>query len=231
MDLWTPINIYCERLDPSFWAEPINAITNAAFLLAAAWGYGQARRNAVLDGPLMVLIGLTAIIGVGSFLFHTFAVRWAALADVIPIGIFTLTYFYFALRRFFGFSRRQMGLSALGFAGLVILLRLVIPGVDTEGNRLLNGSLQYAPAFITLILVAGGLVIRRHPARYLLISGAGLFLLSLTFRTIDPAVCDRFPLGTHFLWHSLNGVMIALLLQGLAVAGRRSARTMSERQL
>jgi len=27
------------------------------------------------------------------------------------------------------------------------------------------------------------------------------------------AVCPSFPIGGHFLWHVLNGVMVALLLQ------------------
>jgi len=33
---WTDhIDGYCERLDPSFWSEPVNAVTNAAFVIAA----------------------------------------------------------------------------------------------------------------------------------------------------------------------------------------------------
>ena len=36
MNLGEKIFIYCERgQDPSFWAEPLNAVTNAAFILAA----------------------------------------------------------------------------------------------------------------------------------------------------------------------------------------------------
>ena len=31
------IDIYCERLDPSFWAEPINALTNLAFIAVGFW--------------------------------------------------------------------------------------------------------------------------------------------------------------------------------------------------
>lgn len=34
-------------------------------------------------------------------------------------------------------------------------------------------------------------------------------LLSLVFRAIDPPVCEVFPIGTHFLWHIFNGVMLA----------------------
>ena len=41
---------------------------------------------------------------------------------------------------------------------------------------------------------------------------AGIFLVSLTFRTVDVASCARLPLGTHFLWHVLNAVVLYRLL-------------------
>ena len=31
-----PLNLYCERLGPGLWAEPLNAVSNAAFFIAAA---------------------------------------------------------------------------------------------------------------------------------------------------------------------------------------------------
>jgi hypothetical protein len=45
------------------------------------------------------------------------------------------------------------------------------------------------------------------------LSATGVFCVSLIFRAIDPAVCPSFPIGTHFLWHVLNGLMVGLLLQ------------------
>ncbi len=35
MDWSRAVNSYCERTDPGFWSEPVNALTNAAFLVAA----------------------------------------------------------------------------------------------------------------------------------------------------------------------------------------------------
>lgn len=36
MSLGEKLFLYCERAqDPSFWAEPLNAVSNAAFLIAA----------------------------------------------------------------------------------------------------------------------------------------------------------------------------------------------------
>lgn len=37
MDWRSHIDAYCERIDPGFWSEPINALTNLAFLVAALW--------------------------------------------------------------------------------------------------------------------------------------------------------------------------------------------------
>ncbi|MFT7390517.1 MAG: hypothetical protein ACI9ZH_000740, partial [Paracoccaceae bacterium] len=35
MDPMQAIDAYCERLGPQFWAEPVNAATNLAFLIGA----------------------------------------------------------------------------------------------------------------------------------------------------------------------------------------------------
>jgi hypothetical protein len=94
---------YCERLDGSFWAEPANALTNLAFLVAAVLAAVQVRRGlgrAPLD--LAVLSGLLAVISVGSFLFHTLATGWAGLADTVPIGLFMLAYVVVFAHRFAG---------------------------------------------------------------------------------------------------------------------------------
>ncbi|HEX5665527.1 MAG TPA: ceramidase domain-containing protein, partial [Hyphomicrobium sp.] len=105
---WTDkIFAYCERAgDPAFWAEPFNAISNVAFLIAALAGAvllvrtPNARERRIEWG----LVLLVTIIGIGSFLFHTYATRWASVADTAPIGIFMIGYLGFAMRRFLGAS-------------------------------------------------------------------------------------------------------------------------------
>ena len=100
---WTaPIDAYCERIDASFWSEPVNALSNAAFLVAAAIAFARWRRAGASDLPALFLIAAVAVVGIGSFLFHTFANRWSRLADVIPIAVFIYGYFALAMRRFFG---------------------------------------------------------------------------------------------------------------------------------
>ena len=42
--------------------------------------------------------------------------------------------------------------------------------------------------------------------------GAALLVVSLTFRSLDDPLCSTIPLGTHFLWHVLNAVMLAHMI-------------------
>ena len=78
MDLTKPIDIYCERLDSSIWAEPINAVTNFAFVLAAIIMWFRCKN--LVEGKVLAVLLFS--IGYGSFLFHTFAQTWAAILDV-----------------------------------------------------------------------------------------------------------------------------------------------------
>ena len=211
------IDIYCERLSPDFWAEPVNALTNAAFVLAALWGAVTARRLGVTHPVAWLLIGLAGLIGVGSFLFHTHATVWAALADVAPIWTFVAVFVLAAMRYLMGMSPARVALvSGLVIAAAVLTARLL---AMTEGTGApdapdpLNGSGQYAPALLALVVFAVLTRWRGHPSANWIAAATGVFLLSLTFRTLDRDICDAIPLGTHFLWHLLNGLMIALLLQ------------------
>ena len=217
MDWSATIDIYCERLSPGFWAEPVNALTNAAFVLAALWGAVTARRRGVTHWVAWLLIGLAALIGVGSFLFHTHATVWAALTDVAPIWTFVVVFVLAAMRYLMGMSPGRVALVS----GLVILaavltgwLLATAEGSGASGVRdPLNGSGQYAPALLALVVFAVLTRWRGHPSANWIAAATGVFLVSLTFRTLDRDICETIPLGTHFLWHLLNGLVIALLLQ------------------
>ena len=209
-DGWsTPIDAYCERVDPSFWAEPVNALTNLSFILAAAYAFHSVRRDRTLDPGTGLLLALMLAIGIGSFLFHTLATRWAALADTLPITLFILCYLTLTFRRGFGLAWLWAGALGLGF---LPLSGLIAGGAAALTGGLLGGSTGYLPALGALV-VCGILLRSRNPAagRGLLLA-AGLFLVSLTFRTLDQPLCPIFPLGTHFMWHLLNGVLLGYLV-------------------
>lgn len=214
--MWQQVFIYCERgQDTGFWAEPLNAITNIAFLIAAVMAYtdlraSRAERGEAGDGAVLLLIGLLMVIGAGSFLFHTLATRWAGLADTIPIGLFTLAYLVLALRRF-------LGLGAFVSVGLGLLV-----AVSSElMPPWFNGSLGYAPALLAMLVVGLLLKANDHAAGGRLLTAAGIFAISLTFRTIDggvgcfaePETDPRFLIGTYPLWHILNAIVLYQLLR------------------
>lgn len=205
----TQVDNYCERIDFGFWSEPVNAVSNAAFLIAAVVALVAARRSGRLDGGMAILIALAAAIGVGSFLFHTFATRWAALADVLPIQLFIVAYLVLAMRQFFRLSWFGSAAIAVGFVAIAIPVGRALRGLVGET---MHGSVGYLPAFVALVVVATLLAGRRHPAARSLAGAAGLFVVSLGFRTLDLPLCDAWPLGTHFLWHLLNGVLLGWLM-------------------
>jgi hypothetical protein len=199
----TPIDLYCERLDPSLWAEPINALTNAAFLVAAIVAFAEWRRAGGRDWPALALIFVTAVIAFGSFAFHTLATRGAVLLDIIPIAVFVYGYLFLALRRFLRLPLAQ----ALAILIPFIVVSLVI---DRQVPRaILNGSISYLPALAGIIAIGW---LTRAQTKLIAIA-AGVFVVSLTLRTIDNAACGAFPLGTHFVWHVMNAVVLYLLLR------------------
>lgn len=243
-DWLTPICAYCERSDPGFWAEPVNALSNGAFLIAAALAAARVRRARTGDRPALLLSALVAVVGVGSFLFHTLAVRWALLADVIPIALFIYAYFLLAMRRYFGLGTGAALAATLAFAAVNLGLEPALDGLTGRStDALTNGSIAYAPAILALAGVAAGLLAprggppdparreaglgRHDPARREaglgLLGVAALFAVSLAFRTLDRAVCPVWPLGTHALWHILNaGVLCALIAIAVRYRRRRS---------
>lgn len=208
MALTDHVDIYCERLGPDFWAEPVNAITNAAFLIAAAAAFLLWRRKTPEDWAGLLLIIVVLATGIGSFLFHTFATRWAGLTDVIPIAIFIHGYLLFALRRF-------LDLHWVIAISIVIGFLVLSPMVGEIWSPVIGGSAAYLPALLAIFVVGGFFYAKdKHFGKQVLAIGV-IFALSLTLRTIDEPLCSQLALGTHFLWHILNAIVLYGLLRVL----------------
>ena len=200
------IDNYCERLASGFWAEPLNAITNAAFLMAAFVAFRLARKEQALDLSMIVMIGILCAIGVGSFLFHTFATGWAMLADTVPILFFQIGFLGLYAWRVMGFR----------WGGTAVLLGLFFAHVMLFAQlpqNWLNGSLGYAPAFQFLLILAVYHWVAQKKERYGLLLASGVFAISLTLRTLDEQLCAAIPFGTHFIWHCLNAFVLYLCLK------------------
>lgn len=205
------LNQYCERAGmDGFFAEPLNLVTNAAFLIAAWYAWRKFRSESSLSAPrdwdILVLIALVFFIGLGSAAWHAVPIRATLIADVLPITLFIHFYLLMFCRRVLttGWITSAAIVVAYIAAGIV-LARLTPPGA-------LNSSMGYVPGLAMMAIMAAILFAKEHPVRWGLLAATALFAASLSFRTGDRAVCDVFPIGTHFIWHTLNAGVLALLV-------------------
>ncbi len=183
---------YCERVAPGLWGEPLNDLSNLAFLVAAVLVWRLAAGDRV-GRLLAVLIGL---VFVASSVFHLLATRWAGAADSGAILVFVLVSAVVFVREYW--SRRWAWVAVPGFLALTVV------------TVVLGGGL-YLSALIGLGVFAALLAVKRDTAwTHFAVAGA-IFALSLSLRTLDRDVCDYVPVGTHFLWHLLNGLVLYLV--------------------
>lgn len=194
------LDYYCERLMPGLWDEPLNAVSNIAFIVAAFFIWRLAKQKNRLIPAVNLLIFLAVLIGIGSGLFHTFATKWANLLDVIPILVFQLTFIWLYCRRVIRFNPMLSGTILAGFFAISKMMR--------SFSEVMNGSLSYLPALVILVAFTVYHFQTRKREPTTMVIAAGFFLAALTFRTMDQAVCAVLPMGTHFLWHICNGFLI-----------------------
>lgn len=217
--LLTPMDLYCERTGPEFWSEPLNALSNLAFVAAGLWGLREARRQRA-GRTAEILAWWVVAIGVGSGLFHTFANRLTVWLDVLPIAAFTLAYTLFTIRRYLGFA---WGPAVAIFVGFYLVAGVLAALVPDWLRVVTHGSTGYLPAFLALVVFGLWTHVAAHPAGRLIVAAAGVFVVSVTFRALDGHACAAVPVGTHFLWHLLNALMLGLLLAAAARHGKARA--------
>jgi multisubunit Na+/H+ antiporter MnhG subunit len=110
----------------------------------------------------------------------------------------------------------------------------VVPGhflrTDALADAVAAGSGARLAGYASFVIALFGVsLFARHraptAARDLAVAGF-IFAVSLTLRSIDQAVCPELPIGTHFLWHMLNAVVLYVLLRaamrGNAKVSRRT---------
>lgn len=205
-----PVDLYCERIDASFWSEPLNATSNASFIIAAFLVWREVRKTFLRgDRDLLVLTRLLAAVGVGSSLFHTVATEWSRWADVVPIAATLLWFLWVFLRRAARFSLSGVAAGLGGFLLLSIAFGVLIP------RETVNGSNAYFSCVVTLLAMGSFLRHKHIDGAADLHLAAAVFVVSLIFRSIDLAVCHAIPVGTHFAWHILNGAAFYLASRGL----------------
>lgn len=209
------VDLYCERTSADLLAEPLNALSNLAFVLAGWAGWREFRQSDVQSSsPLLAaIVALGPIIGVGSLLFHTLATRWAGWADVIPILGFMLLYLWLSFRCYLGWPTWLASLSLVAFFLSTIVLEIAIP------ERVLWGGAMYLPTIATYLAIVFAPIGGPREVRRSFVVAVCLFLVGFAFRTLDLPLCGSVVSGVHYLWHVSNAIVLYLLVHAAILHG------------
>lgn len=197
------IDIYCERLEPGLWSEPLNLFTNIAFFLAGFFALSFAKSRGQISQDVRILVLLLFAIGLGSTMFHMLATKTAMKSDVIPILLYQITFIVF-------YASNIMNKTVVQTCIIFVVFIGASAAFDQIPSDILNGSASYLPS---LFFLSGFSIWHKkniHEEKQILEIAALTFVLSLTLRSLDMALCSTFPVGTHFLWHVLNGLVLYL---------------------
>lgn len=199
---------YCEQLSHAS-VEPINAVTNIAFLFFALLAFYKLRdEKGILKFILPLLL---VLIGIGSAWWHTGHSVGGDIADSLSILVFASVTSILLLRKLFA-SKAKVALVFISLFGTALI---------AEHIPYLNGSLPYIVLLLGLAS-AGMFYIRKFPAsKNLVVASLLTFGLAIIFRSLDMALCSQLPIGTHFLWH----VLVALLGYELILLVTRKPKT------
>lgn len=201
---------YCERVGFSLLAEPINALSNLAFLVAAWAAWRLAERRSALTTPVKILIALAGSTAIGSMLWHTFATSWALYLDVIPIGGFMIGFLWIYVREVMG---KSAGFAAL-CEGAFFLSAVAVQPIGDD----IHGAPSYLPGLLVVLVLGLYHLFENKPERFTLLAGAGTYFAALFFRTIDNELCHYMTIGTHWIWHSLIALVTYLAMRSLILS-------------
>jgi hypothetical protein len=210
------MDAYCERVGMGLLAEPLNAVSNVSFLLAAWAAWVVAKRTGALSAGVRALIAIGASVGIGSILWHTYPTMLTLILDSVPILIFIMWYIWLYVRNVVGMRPPFAVASAAAFL-LATLLAFPFAGV-------LHGAFVYTPGLVVTLVLGLFHARERRAARFTLLAAAGVYLAALFFRTIDNEVCPVLPIGTHFLWHILIGLVTYLAMRPLILSTATGVR-------
>ena len=206
--LGIPIPVNCERSNLGFFAEPLNAISNIAFIFAGFGVYQLLAKNRVQKIEYKAILILIFFVGFGSFLWHATRNFYALILDAVPVALSFAIITYIFLYKLIGNK-----LIALLIALLLIPTRFFISSfAPTDSVSSLIRNLINATVFLVIIVWAF--------RKYGRIAFEGtivliIYLIAITMRGIDLQVCPTFNLGTHFLWHILNALAVYLAVKFL----------------
>ena len=196
------IFFYCERTSFDILSEPLNFFTNLCFIIFSVL---LLFNKSILDKKYALLIFL---IGVGSMLFHSIPNRLTGFLDVFFIISFI---FYYIFTLYIKLNIKKYISAIISIAFIVICF---VFGIISK-NTLLGSSAFYLPIifhilFLYLYFLKNKKIYMYHNLFLFILV---LFSFSLLLRSVDLYLCNLFFIGTHFIWHILNALVLYLLVK------------------
>lgn len=199
---------YCEPALFTYFLEPINAISNISFLISGFFILRLLKKNNVKEEIYYGLCLLITFVGIGSILWHSYKHPITLFLDFLPINLFILTSFYILVKKITG-RRISSLITIILFIILQIMLTITLP------KDFLNGSYRHLSNSILLFILLLMLDKKYEKIYFNLVPIFLIYITAIIFRSIDLIICPQLPIGTHFIWHILNGVNAYLVVRFL----------------
>lgn len=220
----------CERIGDAALAQPVNAWSSLAFLLAGAWILALAWRSRVRRVELTVYGVAVASNAVGGLLFHGWqsaGARW--VHDVAIVSVLVFIAAFGAARRW----ERGTAWTIRTFAVALAMLGAVLAAAPAAayGVYALVGAAAALGEILEFHRELPEIRTQGIPAerRALLGAGAASVLGVTAFlvgRTGGPLCDPSSPMQWHAIWHAAAAAAMALYAVGrIAPSDRRLART------
>lgn len=193
---------FCEAVRQTGLAQPANAWSSLAFVVAGVLAIATVRPAAVLERRLVHALGiaLTAV-GLGSFAFHATLSLWGQFVDVLPMYAVGCVLIVGGLIRLGGVGARPA--VVLGAALLVTLGALL--RVWPESRRWVFAAVLL-PGIVLEVVRTRRAPGSSQPSRWLWV-GLGLLSAAYVIWLLDQSgtLCDpTSPLQGHAAWHVLG---------------------------
>ena len=202
--------MYCEHEHKLFFiSEPVNTITNLSFIIAGIYLVRYYQK--LTHGIEKFLVFLIFLIGAGSAIWHGTQTLVGELLDVFPIFFFIVSMLYALMQILTNLSEPVCRSYTLLFG--IVHLTLVLFWPDRSTMDLVG----YAPVFIILIGSSLLAMLTISPISYYISMATGLFIVSYFFRSIDLLVCPYTYVGTHFIWHILNSIVLVYCVKSVHI--------------
>jgi hypothetical protein len=195
----------CEFFKSGLQSQPINLITNLAFLISGWKIYGLLKKHKIINKDLWLLFYGVILLGLGSAIRHYHSSILTLIIDGLPmLGLICLSVYLFAKYLF----KLNHWKSLLAIFGYVLLMALILITFNKTVRSALVFSLSSQLIFLPVVLISRK---RRRETSGLLVTATVFFLLAAVAFIVDLNYCQKLLFGTHWLWHIFNGLALYYL--------------------